>query len=61
MATVAINNSINAALLALRILGGSRLEIQNAMEDYLSSLKQDVGQKVDKLENVGWRQYLAEK
>lgn len=61
MATVAINNSTNAALLALRILGGSKPEIQNAMEDYLKSLNQDVGRKIDKLEGIGWRQYLAKK
>jgi len=61
VATVAINNSTNAALLALRILGGSRPGIQNAMEDYLKSLNQDVGQKIDKLEVIGWRQYLAKK
>ena len=61
MATVAINNSTNAALLALRILGGSRPDICDAMEDYLNSLKEEVGQKIDKLEEIGWQQYLAKK
>jgi phosphoribosylaminoimidazole carboxylase len=58
---VAINNSTNAALLALRILGGSRPEICDAMEEYLASMKQEVGQKIEKLEDIGWRQYLAKK
>jgi phosphoribosylaminoimidazole carboxylase len=58
VATVAINNSTNAALLALRILGVSRPEILEAMDDYLGSLKEGVGQKVEKLENIGWQEYL---
>jgi phosphoribosylaminoimidazole carboxylase len=61
VATVAINNSTNAALLALRILGSSRPELLEAMEDYLASLKQEVGGKIDKLENIGWREYLNKK
>jgi phosphoribosylaminoimidazole carboxylase len=58
---VAINNSTNAALLALRIIGGSRPEICDAMEEYLTSLKQEVSQKIEKLEDIGWRQYLAKR
>jgi phosphoribosylcarboxyaminoimidazole (NCAIR) mutase len=58
---VAINNSTNAALLALRILGSSHPELLEAMEDYLASLNQEVNGKIDKLENVGWREYLNKK
>ena len=61
MATVAINNSTNAALLALRILGSSRPEIFDAMEAHLGSLKQVVGKKIEELEDIGWRQYLGQK
>jgi phosphoribosylaminoimidazole carboxylase len=61
VATVAINNSTNAALLALRILGAHRPEIQDAMQKYLKSLEQEVGQKIEKMESVGWREYLAKK
>ena len=61
MATVAINNSTNAALLALRILGSCRAEGADAMEAYLSSLKEEVGQKIVKIEDIGWKQYLAKK
>ena len=60
MATVAINNSTNAALLALRILGGSR-PVLEVMEDYLGGLKGEVGVKIEKLENIGWKEYLAKK
>jgi hypothetical protein len=31
------------------------------MEEYLGSLKQQVGQKIEKLEDIGWEQYLAKK
>jgi hypothetical protein len=31
------------------------------MEEYLSSLKQEVGQKIEKLEDIGWEKYLAQK
>jgi phosphoribosylcarboxyaminoimidazole (NCAIR) mutase len=61
VATVAINNSTNAALLALRIIGSSRPEMLESMEDYLGSLSSDVGQKIDKIEEIGWREYLAMK
>jgi phosphoribosylaminoimidazole carboxylase len=61
VATVAINNSTNAALLALRILGGSRPEICDAVEEYLGSLKEEVGQKIENLKTLGWKDYLAKK
>jgi hypothetical protein len=31
------------------------------MDDYLASLKGEVGQKIEKMENVGWREYLSKK
>ena len=61
MATVAINNSTNAALLALRILGVERPEILEGMEDYLDGLKEEVGVKIERLETIGWKEYLAKK
>jgi phosphoribosylaminoimidazole carboxylase len=61
VATVAINNSTNAALLALRIIGSSRPEMLEKMDDYLVSLTGEVGQKIEKLESVGWREYLVKK
>jgi phosphoribosylaminoimidazole carboxylase len=45
----------------LRILGSSHPELLEAMEDYLASLNQEVNGKIDKLENVGWREYLNKK
>jgi hypothetical protein len=31
------------------------------MEDYLAGLKGEVGTKIEKLENIGWKEYLAKK
>jgi len=61
VATVAINNSTNAALLALRILGTSKVETMKDMKGYLDGLQEEVGEKIDKLETLGWEKYLAQK
>ena len=57
VATVAINNSTNAALLAIRILAASNPKLQKAVLQYQESAKTEVLEKVDKLENVGWEAY----
>ncbi|KAL0088226.1 phosphoribosylaminoimidazole carboxylase [Phycomyces blakesleeanus] len=57
VATVAINNSTNAALLAIRILGASIPSVQKQMSEYMKQMEGEVLQKVDKLDNVGWENY----
>lgn len=57
VATVAINNSTNAALLAIRILGSSDLAIQKEMNEYLVSIGEEVEQKREKMAEVGWMEY----
>jgi phosphoribosylaminoimidazole carboxylase len=57
VATVAINNSTNAGLLAVRILGASDSRIQAAMDNYLVNMEKEVMGKVDKLQSVGWKAY----
>lgn len=57
VATVAINNSTNAALLAVRILGASNVRLQKALLDYQESSREEVITKIGKLEDVGWEQY----
>ncbi|KAI8997217.1 phosphoribosylaminoimidazole carboxylase [Pilobolus umbonatus] len=57
VATVAINNSTNAALLAIRILGASIPGVQTKMEEYMRKMEAEVMKKVEKLENVGWDKY----
>ncbi|TDL17666.1 Phosphoribosylaminoimidazole carboxylase [Rickenella mellea] len=57
VATVAINNSTNAALLAVRVLGAGTPRLREAMEHYMRSLEGEVLTKVDKLERLGWETY----
>lgn len=57
VATVAINNSTNAALLAIRILAASSPKLQKAVLAYQEEAKEEVLGKVEKLEEVGWEAY----
>jgi len=57
VATVAVNNSTNAALLAVRILATAMPTLITAMEEYLRSLESEVIDKVKTLEEVGWEKY----
>ncbi|EIW81896.1 Phosphoribosylaminoimidazole carboxylase [Coniophora puteana RWD-64-598 SS2] len=57
VATVAINNSTNAGLLAVRILGAGMPHLFVAMDAYLKSMEDEVMGKVDKLAEVGWEKY----
>ncbi|KAJ1308847.1 hypothetical protein OPQ81_004535 [Rhizoctonia solani] len=50
VATVAINNSTNAGLLAVRILGASNPRIQTAMDEYMQNMEKEVLGKVNKLD-----------
>lgn len=61
MATVGINNSTNAALLAIRILGSHYPKYQEKMAEYMGAMKVEVEGKASKLEDVGYQAYLAEK
>ena len=58
-ATVGINNSVNAALLAIRILGAHYPEYQRKMEDYQRALESEVFAKADKLREVGYEAYIG--
>ena len=58
VATVAIGNAMNAGLLAARILGSSRVEIREAMEEYQKGMKEMVEGTSDKLLQLGSEAYL---
>lgn len=58
MATVGINNSTNAALLAIRILGAEFPEYRTKMEEYMKNMKDSVMVKSSKVLDIGWRAYL---
>lgn len=57
VATVAINNATNAALLAIRILGVFDPEYHNKLEDYHNSMESEVLGKTERLESVGYEKY----
>ena len=54
VATVAINNSMNAALLAIRILGTSIPKYAAMIEADMSDMAAGVGAKVERLAEQGW-------
>ena len=54
---MAINNSTNGALLAIRILASSIPELRTAMIQFLDAQKDEVLTKVDRIESVGWEKY----
>lgn len=54
MATVGINNSTNAALLAIRILAISDPKYAIAIEEYRANMERVVLQKGDRLNELGW-------
>jgi len=61
VATVAINNSTNAALLALRIISAEDSELgrrlQAALQQYVENMEAEVDCKTEWLEAVGWEDY----
>lgn len=58
VATVAINGSQNAGLLSAQILGTSDQAIQKRVKTYKENLKTMVTDKAEKLEAIGWSEYL---
>lgn len=61
VATVGINNSTNAALLAVRILGSSDAGYRQAMADYMQGMSDEVEVKAARLKDIGWKAYLEKK
>ena len=59
MATVGINNSINAALLAARILGAYDAEVMKKVETYAQDAKsENLDVKDLILRDIGWEAYF---
>jgi phosphoribosylcarboxyaminoimidazole (NCAIR) mutase len=54
---VAINNSTNAALLAIRILGSSVCGIQDKLVEYAAKQEEIVMGKIEDLKVKGWESY----
>jgi len=57
VATVAINNGMNAGLLAVRILSAGIPRLLEAMEIFLREQEKEVLGKVSRLQDLGWEEY----
>lgn len=57
VATVAINNSTNAALLAIRILSTTFPQYHTGMVEYQEGLESAVLNKAQRLDTMGWKDY----
>ncbi len=58
VATVAINGAKNAGLLAAQILAAFDASLSEKVESYKKKLEQSVINKADKLEHIGYNEYL---
>lgn len=61
VATVGINASKNAALLALQILAISDGSLAKKLEDYKKQLKESIEIKNQKISELGYKEYLKNK
>lgn len=60
VATVAIGNARNAGLLAVQILATGQPELQERVQQYRQTLTQSVMAKQERLEDLGYQQYLSQ-
>lgn len=60
VATVAINGARNAGILAAQILGVADPSVKHQINEFKKSMREEVTAKAEKLESVGWKQYLGE-
>lgn len=60
VATVAINGALNAGLLAIKMLAIKDESLRAQLKEYAKGLRDGVVKKADKLESVGYEQYLKE-
>ena len=59
VATVAIGNAQNAGLLAIQILGTQDSKLQSKIEQYRQNLSQTVVDKQNRLDKLGYQEYLS--
>ena len=60
VATVAINGGANAGILAAKILATSDAKLLAKLKSYSVEMKNDVVKKADKLESIGYKEYLSQ-
>lgn len=60
VATVAINGGANAGILAAKILATSDPELLERLKDYSAKLKDQVVAKAEKLDELGYKEYMKQ-
>lgn len=60
VATVAIDGGANAGILAAKILAASDEELLGRLKAYSEELKGDVVKKAQKLDELGYKEYMAQ-
>ena len=60
VATVAIDGAANAAILAAKMLALSDNELLEKLKNYKEGLKDKVSAKAEKLEKLGYREYMKQ-
>ena len=60
VATIAINGGANAGILAAKILAASDPSLLKKVKDYLGRLKEDVEQKAERLQELGFKAYMEQ-
>ena len=60
VATVAINGGKNAGILAAKILATSDPELLQKLKDYSEEMKNEVVAKAEKLDQIGYKEYVAQ-
>ena len=60
VATVAINGAKNAGILATQILGVKDASLRKKISEYKNKMKEEVEEKVKKLENIKYKKYLKQ-
>jgi 5-(carboxyamino)imidazole ribonucleotide mutase len=61
VATVGVDNAKNAGFLAIQILATSNKILEKKLIEYKKSLENGVKKKSEKLEKIGWKNYLQNK
>lgn len=59
VATVGVGNAVNAALLAVRVLALRDEGIRERLDGYVREMEEGVLGKRERLERVGWREYVV--
>lgn len=60
VATVAINGGANAGILAVKMLAISDAELLAKLKEYKESLKETVEKKAEKLDKLGYKEFLKQ-